>query len=253
MYNSNLSKELKLLFNPVAIYFTDDKPVNALQFAEGKRGCVASMLVVSASQGKTVVFDKNTFGCPGGGVALCFGNKYVETKHPTEYILSTGLQVSPEEAKNAPIDLGRGERFFANPEVAKKWKDALPFTETSKQYVVFKPLIDIDENNPPNIICIFANPDQLSALVTMSGFNNGLFLNVIAPWGSACQSILFSYQEIDKESPKAILGFFDIAQRHNIPKDFLTFSIPFKIFQDIEESVIESCLSTQSWEKIKGR
>lgn len=250
---SELSKELKFIFEPVAIFFTNEKPADALQFEEGKRGCVASMLVTSASQGKMVVFDEKTYGCPGGGVGLCFGNAFAEKKHPTEYLLSTGGKKLTEYNKNIPKTLERGERFFASPEVANKWKEAMPFTKTSKKYVIFKPLSKVDETNPPNLICIFANPDQISALVILFGYNNGLTLNAIAPFGAACHSILFSYQEMDKENPKAILGFFDIAQRHRIPKDILTFTLPFKIFIEIERSVSESCLTTHAWKQLKDR
>ena len=125
--------------------------------------------------------------------------------------------------------------------------------ETSKKYVVFKPLSEIDESLPPDIVCIFANPDQISVLVSLSGFNTGLSLNVIAPFGAACHSILFSYREIGKKNPKAILGFFDIAQRHRVPKDILTFTIPYTMFREMEESVSESCLTTHAWERIKDR
>jgi hypothetical protein len=87
----------------------------------------------------------------------------------------------------------------------------------------------------------------------MSGFNNGLVTNVIAPFGAACHSVLFAYQEMGKENPKAVLGFFDIAQRHHIPKDMLTFTLPYKMFKGIEENISESCLTTHSWEQIKDR
>lgn len=32
--------------------------------------------LASAAKGKTGVFDRNTFGCQGGGVGLGFGNQY---------------------------------------------------------------------------------------------------------------------------------------------------------------------------------
>ena len=250
---SELSKELKFSFEPVAIFFTDEKPIDALQFEEGKRGCVASMLVACASQGKTAVFDEKTYGCAGGGVGLCFGNTFAEKNHPTEYLLSYGDKALAEHGKTIPMSLGRGERFFATPEVALKWKSAMPFTKTSSKYVVFKPLSEVAESSPPNLICIFANPDQLSVLVTLSEFNNGLGINVIAPFGAACHSILFAYQEMDKENPKAILGFFDIAQRHQIPKELLTFTLPYNMFREIEGCISESCLTTHAWEQIKER
>ena len=252
--NSKLSEELKLKFEPVAIIFTDERPSNALQFKEGKRGCVASMLVTVASQGKIAVFDEKTYGCPGGGVGLCFGDTFTESNHPTQYLLSTGGKMFTDaKGKDMPKGLERGERYFASPEVALKWKNSMPYTKTPKKYVVFKPLSKIDETCLPELICIFANPEQISALVIMAGFNNGEILNVLAPMGAACQSILFSYQESKKEQPKAILGLFDIAQRHRVPKDMLTLTLAYNMFLEIEKDVSESCLTTHSWERIKGR
>jgi uncharacterized protein (DUF169 family) len=207
------------------------------------------MLVASASQGKTAVFDEKTYGCQGGGVGLCFGNKFAGY---INNLLSTGGRAFVEQG-TIPKNMERGERFFVSPEVVEKWKDAMPYAKTSKKYVVFKPLNKVDESLPPDLICIFANPDQLSALVIMSGFYNGNVLNVVAPFGAACHSVLFAYQEMLKESPKAILGFFDISQRHRIPKDMLTFTLPYKMFMDMEGSIAESCLTTHAWEQIKDR
>ncbi len=252
--DSKLSEELRLKFEPVAIIFTDEKPSDALQFKEGKRGCVASMLRTVASQGKIAVFDEKTYGCPGGGVGLCFGDTFTETNHPTQYLLSTGGKMfANAKSKGIPKGLERGERYFASPEVALKWKNSMPYTKTSKKYVVFKPLSKIDNTCLPELICIFANPDQISALVIMSGFNNGEIQNVLAPMGAACHSILFAYQESKKEHPRAILGLFDIAQRHRVPKEMLTFTVPFNMFLEIEKDVSESCLTTHSWEQIKDR
>jgi hypothetical protein len=111
----------------------------------------------------------------------------------------------------------------------------------------------VDDATPPDMVCIFANPDQISVLVTMAGFNNGLAQNVLAPFGAACHSILFAYQEIGKEYPKAILGFFDIAQRYQVPKDILSITFPYQLYQEIEKTIDESCLTTHAWKRIEGR
>jgi uncharacterized protein (DUF169 family) len=129
---SKLSQELKFSFEPVGIFFTDEKPADALQFAEGKRGCVASMLVATASQGKVAVFDEKTYGCPGGGVGLCFGDTFVDT---TTYLLSTGGEALAKQG-NLPKGFERGERFFASPELVLKWKAGMNFKKTPKKYVV---------------------------------------------------------------------------------------------------------------------
>lgn len=251
--NSELVKKLRLAFDPVAIYFTDEKPQNALQFEEGKRGCVASMLIACATNGKTAVFDAHTYGCPGGGVGLCFGNAFEKNDHPTVYLLSTGDEALKAHGKTLGRSLGRGERFYATPALAGRWKASMPYVETGKRYVVFRPLSLADETGPPDLVVIFANPDQLSALVVLAGFNRGTALNVVAPFVSACQHIVLAYREMEKDTPNAIMGFFDISQRHRIPKDMLSFTVPYGMFKEMEESAPQSCLTTKAWERIESR
>lgn len=251
--NDKLIKSLGLKYEPVAIFFTDEKPDNALQFEEGKRGCVASMLVAAATKGKTAVFDEKTYGCPGGGVGICFGDAFTANDHPTEYLLSTGDEALERDNKSIPIRLGRGERFFGDTELVKKWKSQMPYAEAGRKYVVFKPYSQIPEDAAPDLIFLLADPDQISALVIMSGFDRGTSLNVIAPFGAACHSILYAYNEINEESPKGIMGFFDIAQRNRIPRDLLSFTVPYSMYLELEQSVDESCLTTDAWFKLRNR
>lgn len=250
---SELVNKLRLSCDPVAVFFTDDKPENALEFKSGVRGCVASMLYTCASKGKTTVFDENTYGCPGGGVGLCFGNAFEKNNHPTEYLLSGGDEALAADGKTLDRSLGRGERFFESPELVAKWKANVPYTETGKKYVVFRPLSDVREDERPDLIFMYANPDQISALVIMSGAGRGKALNVLAPFAAACQSIVLAYQEIGKEQPNAIMGYFDISQRDRIPKELLSFTVTYDMFCELERGVPTSCLTTEAWEKIEGR
>ena len=249
---SKLAEKLRFSLEPVAIYFTDERPEAALQFEEGKRGCVAAMLVASA-KGETAVFDDRTYGCSGGGVGLCFGDTFTKDNSPTEYRLSTGDAALAAAGKEQTASLGRGERFFATAELASKWRRGFPYAETAKKYVVFKPLGAADGAAPPDLICLFANPDQLSALIIMSGFNSGEALCAVAPFGAACHSIAYAYQESKKECPRGIIGFTDISQRHRIPKEILSYTVPYAMYLDIESGIDESCLTTGAWEKIEGR
>lgn len=250
--NSKLCNKLRFAIEPVAIYFTNERPADAVQAQPGKRICVASMLI-AAAKGKTVVFDENTYGCPGGGVGLCFGNAFEKNHHPTESLLSTGDEALKALGQTVPVSLGRGERFFASPELVGKWKASLPFPDAPEQYVVFKPLRAADEAAPPDLIFILANPDQLSALVILSGYTRGEALNVIAPFGAACHSISSAYMERGKEKPLAIMGFFDIAQRNQIPKELLSLTMTYDMFREIENGVDDGPLTTHSWELIAER
>lgn len=54
---SKIAKAIKLKNQPIAVYRTDIKEDNVLQFKEGVWGCVIAMLN-AASKGKTAIFHK---------------------------------------------------------------------------------------------------------------------------------------------------------------------------------------------------
>jgi uncharacterized protein (DUF169 family) len=76
--DSQLVKALKLKTQPVAIIQTNAKPAQGLHFKEGRMGgCVAAVLVAASKKNRMAFFDRKTFGCPGGGTGLGFGDRYV--------------------------------------------------------------------------------------------------------------------------------------------------------------------------------
>lgn len=249
---SQLVSALKLRMQPVAIVLTDDKPHDGLHFKEDKRrGCVASMLVSASKKSRLAYFDRRSFGCPGGGTGLGFGDCY--GKFPIDCLLSTGNEeLSSQMGANRSYML-EGERFYRNSETAKKWVDSLPITDVPAKYVVFIPWDLLTEQDKPELIVFFANADQLSALVVMADFNRGTNQSVTAPFGAACQPILFGFAEAKKENPKAVIGFFDISKRSIVDREILTFTVPFSLFQEMDASVEDSFLKTHVWQKLQER
>ena len=149
--------------------------------------------------------------------------------------------------------MAEGERFYKNPKIARKWVDALPMTEVPTEYVVFKPWEQLTEQDTPELIIFFVNADQLSALVVMADYNRGTNQSVTAPFGAACQSILFGYAEAKKENPRGVIGFFDISQRSVLDREILTFTVPFRMFQEMEAGVEGSFLEMHAWQKLQER
>lgn len=248
--NSKIAEELKLKNSPIAVILTNDKPSDGLQFKEGSRGCVASMLI-AATKGKTAVFDRKTFGCPGGGTGLGFGDQY--KNFPIECLLSTGNKEMAARMGPGSTSMEEGERFFKTPELARKFIDALPMTDVPTQYVVFKPLGNVTVKETPKLIIFLVNADQLSALVVLSGYNREISESVFAPFGAACQSIIFGYNEAEKEKPRGVIGFFDISQRKHVDRETLSFTVPYKMFQEMEDNVEGSFLEMEVWRKLQER
>ncbi|MGD8402286.1 MAG: DUF169 domain-containing protein [Anaerolineales bacterium] len=250
--NSQLLKALKLKMQPVAIILTDDKPEDGLHFKEGSMGgCVAAMLVAASKKSRIAFFDRKSFGCPGGGTGLGFGDRY--ENFSIDCLLSTGNAAIAAQTGRGRSSMAEGERFYKNPELARKWVDSLPITEVPTEYVVFKPSEQITEQDEPELIVFFVNADQLSALVVMADYNRGNNLSVTAPFGAACQSILFGYAEAKRENPRGVIGFFDISQRPAVDRELLTFTVPFRKFQEMEAGVQGSFLEMNAWQKLQER
>lgn len=239
MLKSKIARAIKLKNSPVAILWTDRKPDNALQFKEGKWGCVIAMLN-AASKGKTAVFDRKTFGCGGGATGLGF--KKYEFGF-IEYFLSTG-----------GVGGGEGEYYKKNPEFAREFVKSLPDLTVPTEYVVFKPLDQLSESESLEAVVFLVNPDQLSALVTLANYDRPTKDNVTIFMGAGCHStILEVIAQARSENPKALIGLTDPSARKVIDKNVLSFSVPYKRFLEMESQVEESFLTKDTWMGLSER
>ena len=245
-----MADSIKLKGHPVAVILSDKKPEDGIQFKENIWGCVASMLSASASKGKIAYFDRQTYGCVGGGVGLGFGNTY--EGFPIEYLLSTGKKEFVDGTRRTR-KLEEGEHYIKTPELAKKFVECLPMKNVKEEYVIFTPLELVKEFEKPESIIFFVNPDQLSALVVLANYGNARNDNVIAPWGAACQTVLYSYDENEKGNPRAIIGYFDLAARKHVDKNILSFTVPYKMFLEMEGNVKGSFLEMEEWQNLSTR
>jgi hypothetical protein len=146
-----------------------------------------------------------------------------------------------------------GERFHRSPDVTARWLEAFPFRNVPAEYVVFKPFAQASHDDPIALILLLVNPDQLSALVTLAGFDRGAVETSTAPWGAACQSIAYAYAEAERETPRGVIGFFDVSQRHRVERDTLSFTVPYRLFLEMEANVDESFFATDAWRELQRR
>jgi uncharacterized protein (DUF169 family) len=267
---SQIAKAIQLQYQPVALLWSNEKPGGAMQFSEGKWGCVM-WLAASAAKGKPAAADKKTFGCVGGGVGLGFGNQYLNFPGGEEgfcYFLSSGNagrpggaelaeQVKPFMTRESHENFLQGERYIKNPAGVRKFLDALPMTDVPSDYVVFKPLSDVDPTKEkPQTIIFFVNPDQLSALTVLANYGRGDDENVIMPYAAGCQTIgIYPYRESKSARPRAVVGMTDLSARDYVRKqlggsNFMTFAVPFALFEEMEQNVPGSFLERHTWQNL---
>ncbi|MCF8052968.1 MAG: DUF169 domain-containing protein [Desulfobacterales bacterium] len=269
--DSKIAAALNLKYEPVAVLRADEKPEKALQFKPGKWGCVMFMFA-NAARGKTAAFDAETYGCWGGGVGLGFGNAYLDFPGGVDcfaHFLSSGNDqwetgrqaaagVEQAAGKEFAEDFLSGERYVKDPELVKQWIDKLPITEPESRHVLFKPLAHVDPaRETPATVVFVADADQISALVILANYARQGMENVIIPWAAGCQTIgLLPFQEGKSENPRAVVGLTDISARKYVRKllgpEYLSFAMPWPLFQEMEDNVEGSFLQRPTWLRLQA-
>ena len=266
---SEIAKQLQFRRQPVGIVFAAEKPADARQFPEGKWGCVMFMLA-AAVKGETVVFERKTCGCQGGGTGLGFGNQYKNFAGGEEcfkYFLSignehweegrmAGEQVKPFMRPEAYHHFMHGERYKKTPELVGEFIDNLPITEVPTPYVLFKPLAEIDESSEDLQVVIFlSDMDRIAALTVLANYGRGHNENVIFPFAAGCQSIgIYPYREAQRSEPRAVLGLNDISARLYLKRilkdDLQTFAVPLALFREMENNLAGSFVEQDTWKQL---
>jgi uncharacterized protein (DUF169 family) len=264
---SKIAGTLSLKFQPIALIWSDQKPAGVVQFQEGKWGCIM-WLAASAAKGKAAACNRKTFGCFGGGVGMGFGDQYVNFPGGKECFchflsagndqweqgLQTAEKVKPFLRKETYDNFVSGERYIKTPQRVHQFIESLPITDIPAEYVIFKPLSDIDvAQETPQVIVFFADPDQLSALVVLANYDRPDNHNVIIPYAAGCQTIgIYPYQEAKAERQKAVVGLTDLSARVYIRKqladNLMTFAVPLKMFEEMEQNVEGSFLERPTWQ-----
>lgn len=237
---SKIASLLKLHNHPVAVYRTDNCPENAVQFKEGRWGCIVALLNASAHQGITAAFCERTVVCKGGRAGL--GIEPLETG-VMEYFLSVGGK-GPKE----------GEFYRKSPELALDYIEAMPEYRTD-HYLVFTPLCNVDPGSAENLdgIIFLVNADQLSGLVTLSNFDKKSLDNTAVTFGAGCaQSVLFPFSA-ENAGQRCYIGLTDPSARKRISGELLSFSIPWARFKEMESVAEESFLTKETWGVIANR
>lgn len=241
---SRIAEILKLHLSPIAVLFVDEKPEGVLEFKNSGHGCVVS-LFGAAARGRTAAVSRETVRCSGAVVGLGFGCAWDKVPGGIEYFLSTGRGEGYPE----------GEGYKKNPELAREAVSKFPITDIPHKYVVFKPIGDVNvQIEKPVLVSFLANPDQLSALVVLANYRRPSNDNVIVPFASGCSQVcLIPYHESLKAEPRAVVGLTDVTVRPLVDSEVLSFTVPYRMFVEMEEDVTGSFLEKRSWAKVAER
>jgi hypothetical protein len=201
-------------------------------------------------------------GCWGGGAGLgfnqCYQNQFLsDGNEHSEEERRAGEQIAGRGDLHLADDYLHGERYLKNADVSRRFLKTLPLCDIPAQFVVLKPLdaSDPGKNDIKNVT-FFVDPDQLSALVNLANYTDPDLENVTVPWGSGCQVMgIFAYRELEREHPRALVGMTDISARQNVRaalgENVLSFTMPWPLFQKMEQNVEGSFLEQRTWAELQ--
>jgi hypothetical protein len=191
-------------------------------------------------QGKIQAFTVETLQCNGAKRYLGFTQKI---RSNFNHFLSYGIP-----------GVVVGERYKKSPEIVDQVMQHQPPFTAPGSAIVFKRWDLLEASDQPIAVIFFARPDVLSGLFTLANYDVRDLDGVITPFCAGCASIVyFPYHESLKETPRAVLGVFDVSARPYVKADELTISVPMKRFQHMVENMDESFLSTESWATLHKR
>ncbi len=258
---SNIARELDGKFKPIVLIKTDDKPENAIGPKAGRGGCVMSFVAQTIAKRKITVFGRENATCggiyPGFGWGSGFENEEAIDFQAT--FLSCGADSAKDKdeylkkLENRPPNVKKmfteGERIYTDYDTAYENISSRPIYD-SEDYVVFKPLENLEDGEIPNSVIFTVNAFELMLLLQLDGSHRPDSNFVCVPQSSACQSIgCFVFEQDESENPHMVLGPVDLAARghmkHFIPTDYVTLSMPWKLFLKLE-SICENSLFQSS-------
>ena len=244
---SKLAERLHLRYEPAAILFSGEKPSDARTYPDGQWVCAAAMLS-AAMRGRTFAVGHSTGVCHGGRHGLCLNDKRTARVDGHMTCGVPGVKAMPGRE---PLGLKKTVEFAAAD------RENTPYRNIPEEYVIFRPLSLVKENETPRMVVMYADCDQLSALTAMANFDRAGFDNVIVPSASACVTFcLLTEEENRREFPRAIISMTDLFARRFIDNDLLAFSIPWKLYQEMEENVRSmsgNFLDRPAWKHLEGR
>ena len=238
-----LMRALRLDTPIVALY--DAAPGGAFEplvEAQGRACCfayyprwVAGVTVIVRRGDDT--FEAPRHGCPGLQRALGLSASYPPWM---ANFLTDG-------ANGAPM----GEGLKASAALAQQFIDQARAPEPSGDTMLMGPL-KLERWQDVRTVTFFADPDRLSALMTLAQYWSGRGDEIAAPFSSGCG--LMWRELVNQDRDRAILGCTDIAMRRHLPADLLSLSVSPARFEQMLTYPDGAFLTREWWhELLKAR
>ena len=221
---------------PIACFYSNE--LNNIEFPSAPKPnakgftCIFSQ-IAPVRKGRARAFNMENLGCFGSFLPFGFT-----------------IEIT-EDVKNYVCNIERVKKTYAH-------VDGMYEHHSSQgvpgKYLVFKRWDTLEEQDNPQVVFFFANPDVIAGLHTLANFDSMTAHGVMVPSGTGCDSIVgFPMSELEAKEPKAVLGALDPSVRACVRPDIFTFSAPWTKFLSMVDNMDESFLAANCWANVKSR
>lgn len=267
---SSIVKNLKPVYEPVAVVWSNTIQEEALLFKKGRFACTLYLFAEACLKGRVAGGSRETIACSGGRAAFGFGVEFDSSEEILDRhsaLFSKGAESAKDRSayekrmesvpKSWQSMYRQGERRHCSRDLARNWiLHELPRYDIPWEYVLFKPLSKTDSADNIRAVIFPVNPVELSALVMLAGSLMPGTDPVQVPQGADCNSITsFVYAQEDSSGPRAVMGMLGMDGRELMRKrfqdDILTLTLPASLFYRMEKEADNSVFQIQAWKKLR--
>lgn len=193
--------------------------------------------------GETFVFARGSCSCAGFDHNTGLRDDMPQTPGGFGLFLSRGS----DQQWTPP-----GEKFKCDPETAEAMFRCLP-KDVMDGFDALK-FEAYREGMKPDIVVAFCNPDQLSALIVLHGYDKAEYDRVIVTTASGCASMVrIPLNELKREKPRAVITGTDLAARKFVNEDELAFAVTGPEFDRMLEVTEECFFHSPVWKPVRNR
>jgi uncharacterized protein (DUF169 family) len=245
---------------PMGIFYTDEEPAEGFspkpnelptrakemkneidwQQVFSQFSCVMGHIWRARKKQAIAYFSAEQFGCPGGAFWLGFNKPQAETI--INYV-TTGIPNWTE-----------GELYCDSPDTLRKIFDYVDPRPAPRKFCVVKPVGQFSDAEVPELVAFFTRPESLSGLHQLAAYVTGDPEVVVSPWGAGCGNVVvWPLHYLSKGQNKAVIGGWDPSARKFFKTDELSFTVPYKMFEDMIERFNGSFLTTKTWSTVQKK
>lgn len=205
-------------------------------------GCVYK-IIPRVLAGETFAFAKGNCSCSGFDHNTGLVDEMPKTPGGFGIFLSKGS----DQQWTPP-----GEKFKCDPETAEAMWDHLPKDVLAGYDALrFEPYM---EGMEADIVVAFCNPDQLSAMIVLHGYDKPEYDRVIATTVSGCASMVrIPLSEMGRDKPRAVITGTDLAARKFVDEGEVAFAVTGPEFDKMLAVTEECFFHSPVWKPVRNR